>query len=158
MVPLNKGAWSSQAVGRPKQGSGMKKKRSFREKLADPKDLPRVQQLTGGMKLRYGPGTIVLPAPSEVEALMRKVPRGRVTTINQLRECLARRHGATGACPIVTGIQTHDILSSNPPSPHSIFTSVVTGRIFKHVDILGVTPRDLLTACSPRDSSSKRQS
>jgi alkylated DNA nucleotide flippase Atl1 len=81
-----------------------RKKRTFREKLADPKDFPRVQPLTGGMKRRYGPGTILLPAPREVEALMRKVPRGRVTTINQLRECLARRHGATVACPIVTGI------------------------------------------------------
>ena len=79
-------------------------KRSFREKLADHKDFPRVQPLTGGMKRRFGSGTIVLPAPQEVDALMRKVPRGKVTTINQLREVLARRHGATLACPIVTGI------------------------------------------------------
>lgn len=82
----------------------MKKKRSFREKLADSKDLPRVQELTGGMRRRYGPGTIVLPAPTEVDALMRKVPRGKVTTINAIRERLARRHNATVACPIVTGI------------------------------------------------------
>jgi hypothetical protein len=80
------------------------RKRSFREKLASPGDLPRVEPLTGGMKRRYGPGTIVLPAPGEVEALMRKVPAGRVTTINRLRECLARHHRATVACPIVTGI------------------------------------------------------
>ncbi len=79
-------------------------KRSFREKLTDAKDLPRVQPLTGGMKRRWGPGTIVLPAPREVDALMRKVPKGKVTTINHLREFLARRHGATVACPIVTGI------------------------------------------------------
>jgi len=82
----------------------MKKKRSFREKLQDEKDFPRVQPLAGGMKRRYGPGTILLPAPSEVEALMRKVPKGRVTTINRIRERLAERHGATVACPIVTGI------------------------------------------------------
>lgn len=82
----------------------MMTKLSFREKLADAKDFPRVQQLTGGMKRRYGSGTIVLPAPGEVDALMRKVPRGKITTINQIRECLARRHSATVACPIVTGI------------------------------------------------------
>jgi hypothetical protein len=35
---------------------------------------------------------------------MRRVRRGRLTTINHLRELLARRHGATVACPIVTGI------------------------------------------------------
>jgi alkylated DNA nucleotide flippase Atl1 len=63
-----------------------------------------VQQLTGGMKRRYGPGTILLPAPGEVDELMRKVPKGKVTTINQIRECLAKRHSATVACPIVTGI------------------------------------------------------
>lgn len=82
----------------------MRRKRSFRDKLADSKDLPRVQPLTGGMERRYGPGTIVLPAPQEVDALMRKVPRGRVTTINRIRESLARAHNATVACPIVTGI------------------------------------------------------
>lgn len=82
----------------------MRPRRSFRDKLADSKDLPRVQPLTGGMERRYGPGTIVLPAPSEVDELMRRVPRGRVTTINEIRESLARRHGATVACPIVTGI------------------------------------------------------
>lgn len=82
----------------------MQKKLTFREKLADDRDLPRVQPLTGGMKEQWGPGTIVLPAPSEVAELMRKVPKGRVTTINCIREFLALRHGATVACPIVTGI------------------------------------------------------
>lgn len=82
----------------------MTMKRTFREKLADNRDFPRVQPLTGGMKKRYGPGTIVMPAPLEVDALMRKVPKGKITTINALRELLAHRHHATVACPIVTGI------------------------------------------------------
>ena len=77
---------------------------SFREKASDDKDLPRVQPLEGGMKKRYGSGTILIPAVSEVAALMRKVPRGKITTINKIREVLADEHGATVACPIVTGI------------------------------------------------------
>ena len=40
----------------------MYRKKTFREKLADAKDFPRVEPLTGGMKRRFGPGTIVLPA------------------------------------------------------------------------------------------------
>jgi len=80
------------------------RKKTYREKLADAKDFPRVQQLTGGMKRRFGPGTIVLPAPWEVDELMRRVRRGRLTTINEIRAHLARRHRATIACPIVTGI------------------------------------------------------
>jgi len=35
---------------------------------------------------------------------MRKVPKGRVTTINELRAILARKHGASMGCPITTGI------------------------------------------------------
>jgi len=80
------------------------RKKTFREKLADDKDFPRVQRLTGGMKRRFGPGTIVLPAPGEVDALMRQVRKGRLTTINEIRAHLARRHRTTIACPIVTGI------------------------------------------------------
>lgn len=82
----------------------MARKKTFREKLADDKDFPRVQPMTGGMKQRYGEGTIVIPAPSEVDALMRRAKKGRLVTINQIREHLARRHGATVSCPIVTGI------------------------------------------------------
>jgi hypothetical protein len=82
----------------------MHRRRTYREKLADDHGLPRVQPLTGGMKRRFGPGTIVLPCGREVDALMRRVRKGRLTTINDLRAALARRHGATIACPIVTGI------------------------------------------------------
>ncbi len=77
---------------------------SFREKLRDSKDLPRVEKIIGKLSTRWGKGTFVIPAPLEVDALMRKVRRGQLVTINLLRETLARRHGATIACPITTGI------------------------------------------------------
>jgi hypothetical protein len=82
----------------------MHRQRTYREKLADDHGLPRVEPLRGAMKRRFGPGTIVLPSGREVDALMRRVRKGRLATINVLREALARRHGATVACPIVTGI------------------------------------------------------
>ncbi len=47
---------------------------------------------------------MVVPAPMEVDELMRRVPKGRVTTINELREALARKHRVNFACPITTGI------------------------------------------------------
>lgn len=78
-------------------------KKTFREKLAD-KGLPKVEPLSGGMEKRYGPGTILIPAPYEVKQIMDEVPFGRVITINDMRQYLADQHGATMACPIVTGI------------------------------------------------------
>jgi len=35
---------------------------------------------------------------------MRRVPSGKVTTINELRAALAKKHHATIGCPITTGI------------------------------------------------------
>jgi alkylated DNA nucleotide flippase Atl1 len=82
----------------------MKPRKSWREKLADSKDLPRVETIPEGMSKLWGRGTIVIPAPKEVDELMRKVSAGKVTTINALREALARKHKATIGCPITTGI------------------------------------------------------
>ena len=80
------------------------KKKSWTEKLADSKDLPRVEEITKKMSKRWGMGTVVIPAPIEVDAMMRKVPRGKLVTINEIRATLARKHGATIGCPMTTGI------------------------------------------------------
>ena len=82
----------------------MKPKRSWREKLADDKGLPKVGKVRGEMTKRWGTGTMVIPAPREVDALMQQVPKGRVVTINELRAALAKKHKADFACPITTGI------------------------------------------------------
>jgi hypothetical protein len=79
-------------------------RKSYREKLADSKDLPRVEPITGKMSKRWGTGTFVIPAPLEVDGIMKKVPKGKLITIGEIRSVLARRHGATIACPITTGI------------------------------------------------------
>ena len=81
-----------------------RRRKTWREKLADDKNLPKVEPIAEGMRKSWGEGTFVIAAPREVDALMRQVPPGQLTTINQLREALARRHGATVACPITTGI------------------------------------------------------
>jgi len=81
-----------------------KMKKSWREKLADDKDLPKVCDVRAGRGIRAGEGRMVIAAPREVDALMRQVPRGRVVTINELRAALARKHKADFACPITTGI------------------------------------------------------
>ncbi len=80
------------------------RKKSWSEKLADSKDLPRVEKINAKMSTRWGAGTIVVPAPREVDEIMRKVPEGKVTTINEIRAALARKHNATIGCPITTGI------------------------------------------------------
>lgn len=81
-----------------------KTRKSWQEKLADSKDLPKVEKITDKLSKRWGSGTVVIPAPKEVDEIMNKVPRGKLTTINQIRTILAQRHKATVGCPITTGI------------------------------------------------------
>ncbi|MEW6685686.1 MAG: hypothetical protein AB1393_05715 [Candidatus Edwardsbacteria bacterium] len=78
--------------------------KSWREKLADSKGLPKVEKITDKMSKRWGTGTVVIPAPKEVDEIMKKVPQGKLITINQIRTILAQKHGATIGCPITTGI------------------------------------------------------
>jgi alkylated DNA nucleotide flippase Atl1 len=82
----------------------MKAKKTWREKLNDSKDLPQVQEVSPTMSRRWGTGRFVIPAPLEVDAIMKSVPEGKVTTINQIRSVLAEKHGVNFACPITTGI------------------------------------------------------
>ncbi len=82
----------------------MVKKKSWVEKLNDSKGLPKVEVITDKMSKRWGTGTVAIPAPLEVDGLMRKVPEGKLTTINEIREAVAKKHNAIIGCPITTGI------------------------------------------------------
>lgn len=66
--------------------------------------LPKVIKIDKKMSRRWGTGTCVIPDPKEVDALMKKVPKGKVTTVNRIRQKLAKKHKATIACPVTTGI------------------------------------------------------
>ena len=81
-----------------------KTKPTWTEKLKNNKGLPKVEEIRGNMRKNWGTGTVVIPAPIEVDELMRKVPKGKLTTINEIRSALAKKHAATIGCPITTGI------------------------------------------------------
>lgn len=71
-----------------------KPKRTWKEKLHEDRKA-EVVEITDKMSQKWGTGTCVIPAPIEVDEIMRMVPSGKLITINQIRETLARRHGAT---------------------------------------------------------------
>ena len=79
-------------------------RKSWREKLDNANGLPKVMAIPPKMRNRWGTGTLVIPAPREVDAVMKKVPAGKLITINEIRTIIAQMHQATIACPITTGI------------------------------------------------------
>ena len=82
----------------------MKTKKSWQEKLADSKGLPKVGKIMGQLSTRWGTGTMVVPAPREVGEIMKQVPAGKVITINEIRAALAKKHRVDIGCPMTTGI------------------------------------------------------
>lgn len=83
------------------------RRKSWQEKLAGRKDLPKVVLITPKMAEKWGTkvgDTVVIPAPFEVDEIMKKVPKGKLTTINEIRKALAEKYKTTIGCPITTGI------------------------------------------------------
>ena len=81
-----------------------RKKTTWREKLLDSKGHPTVGPVTGKMSQRWGTGTMVIPAPIEVDEIMRTVRKGKLITIDGIRKRLAAKHKVDFACPMTTGI------------------------------------------------------
>ena len=83
------------------------KRKTWKEKLADSKDLPKVVEISPNMAGRWGAktgDTVAIPSPMEVDAIMKTVPQGKLITINDIRKLIAQKHNATIGCPITTGI------------------------------------------------------
>ena len=72
-----------------------KQRKSFKEKLADSKNLPRVVVINEKLSHTWGLGTMVIPAPIEVDEIMKSVPEGKLITMNEIRSRLAKKHDAT---------------------------------------------------------------
>src|SRR5271169_801835 len=76
---------------------------SWRAKLHKPA-LPKLVPVPEAMTARLGSGMMLIPTALEVDAMVRKIPCGQVSTLAQLRRKLARWHNADVTCPLVTGI------------------------------------------------------
>lgn len=60
----------------------------------------RVVPIPESMVSRFGEGMLFVPSPREVEAIIWEIPTGQVRRAGELREELARRHGAIVTCPL----------------------------------------------------------
>src|SRR5262245_56835911 len=83
-----------------------RRRKTWDEKLNDAKDLPKVVQLKGKAKERWGVNTLAIASPRELFSFIQKVLTGSVTTISDLRSAVAKKHGAELGCPLTTGIFT----------------------------------------------------
>jgi alkylated DNA nucleotide flippase Atl1 len=88
------------------------KRKSWQEKLADKKNLPKILKLQKSFpcynavhKMGAEAGDdIVLVNPSEIVALMKRVPEGKVITLVEICKAIAKKHYVKGCCSLTTGI------------------------------------------------------
>ncbi|MCL1814998.1 MAG: MGMT family protein [Treponema sp.] len=80
-------------------------KKTYNEKLNFSGDLPKVETLTSPKLIeRNKTTTMVIVPPLEYDGLMKKVPKGKVTTIDRMMSYMAAKYKAGCACPMTAGI------------------------------------------------------
>lgn len=81
--------------------------KSWREKLENPpKGLPKLVSTSSNPKMekRFGKGEMFIATPLLVDAVIRKVKKGKLVTSKQIAGRLAKNAGADFTCPLTTGI------------------------------------------------------
>ena len=80
-------------------------KKDFNAMLADSKGMPRIQIVTDPATVRkYGGDRMYFAPPNDYDRAMRRVPRGMVTTVGEIRAFFAREAGADFTEPITAGV------------------------------------------------------
>jgi hypothetical protein len=80
------------------------KPKGAKEKMLADHGLPKVVNVPPKMQAKFGKGKMVVPAPMTVDAVIRKVKRGRLITPKLIRQTLAKDFKADTCCPLTTGI------------------------------------------------------
>mgnify|MGYP006072621763 FL=1 len=80
-------------------------KKDFNAMLAEAKGMPRIQIVTDLATIRkYGGDRMYFAPPIDYDRAMRRVPRGMVTTVGEIRAFFAREAGADFTEPITAGV------------------------------------------------------
>jgi hypothetical protein len=79
--------------------------KSWRDKLENPPPgLPKVVRGPATWEKRFGGRRVLVPTPLLVDSLIRKVKKGKLITVTQIRAQLAKDFKADSTCPLTTGI------------------------------------------------------
>lgn len=80
-------------------------KKDFNAMLHDSKDMPKMQVITDKASIeKYGGECMYFAPPIDYDAIMRRVPFGKLTTVGDIRAYFARQNDADFTEPITAGI------------------------------------------------------
>ncbi len=80
-------------------------KKDFNAMLRDGKDMPKIVEITDEKSIeKYGGRRMYFAPPLDYDAVMRRVPEGKVITVGDIREYFAAQNDADFTDPITAGI------------------------------------------------------
>lgn len=80
-------------------------KKDFNAMLHDGKDMPKMQIITDKKSIeKYGGNKMYFAPPIAYDAIMKRIPKGKLITVGEIREYLARKNDADFTEPITAGI------------------------------------------------------
>ena len=82
-----------------------KMRKTWRQKLEEKHpEHGKVVDVPPKMQNRFLVGKMLIPKPLDINALIHRVPKGKLATVIQIREKLAKDAQANCCCPLTTGI------------------------------------------------------
>ncbi|HXB10501.1 MAG TPA: hypothetical protein VNZ45_00830 [Bacteroidia bacterium] len=83
--------------------SSSKKKKTWNEKLKTGQKI-KIVDVPDNWARTIGHGKMVILTPVIINDYIKSIPKGKLTTINEIRDKFAAEHGTDTTCPITTGI------------------------------------------------------
>ena len=80
-------------------------KKDFNTMLRDSRDMPKIIEITDEKSIeKYGGSRMYLAPPCDYDAVMKRIPKGRLITVGAIRAYFARQNDADFTDPITAGI------------------------------------------------------
>ena len=80
-------------------------KKDFNKMLKDSKDMPKIVKITDQNSIdKYGGSKMYFAPPIDYDRVMRRVPKGKLITVGDIRDHFAKQNNADFTDPITAGI------------------------------------------------------
>lgn len=79
--------------------------KDFNAMLREDKGMPRIQTVTDPATIqKYGGTRMYFAPPMDYDRIMKRIPKGKLTTVGEIRSCFAKQNNADFTEPITAGV------------------------------------------------------
>lgn len=79
-------------------------KKDFNKMLNNNKDMPKIVKLDSEASKKWGGKIMIIAPPIYYDEVIKKIPYGKLITLNEIRKFIAKNNNADITCPLTAGI------------------------------------------------------